>query len=186
MQFEDLSVKKKDNYKNGLIFDGYVRRDTQVEIMSKLSEEILEKPIGNVLAVHANLESLEERTVARRHCKSCKKDYNLTAPKNSDRYPIRLTSGKITEYFCNNIECLKPVSWRNDDKPEKVIQRLEQYKQYVNKMLMELQNAGINLYIVSGDLPNELFDGKEDVVKDTVNKAFNRDTQYNKYLIPQK
>ncbi len=97
---------KKNKYENGYILDGYPRDLSQAEFFDKIDE------INYAILIDISDEETIKRLSSRRQCKKCGKIYGA----------VNLEEGQKE---CK--ECGGELIQREDDKPEAIKKRLEEY-----------------------------------------------------------
>jgi adenylate kinase family enzyme len=136
------------------IYDGHIRRGSQVKTMIEISGET-HRPIDAALFVHTDMSLLEKRLVGRLHCSAhgCKLKYNLTASTDSDMYPHNVFIGEdgLEIGYCKSHKDTM-LTRRGDDFPQKVRRRLDQYRDNVHGICEAFRENGVSLFIVNGDL----------------------------------
>lgn len=152
----------------GIVLDGHIRTKDQVSEMIRITRKY-GMSIGAALLVHTPISVLERRTVGRLSCPEpgCKRDYNTTNEPGSENFPDEyyedengLGWGKCHDHGHKLIR-------RSDDYPDKVKNRLGQYAENISGVLAALEKAGINVYIVSGNLVPY----SKDEMKKSINEA---------------
>ncbi|MBN1946974.1 MAG: nucleoside monophosphate kinase [Bradymonadales bacterium] len=124
----------------GLVLDGYPRTSDQSRFLLDLAHQMGTK-LDLILMVDNDDEAIVQRTIGRRICpnKSCGKVYHL------EYKPPR--EGR----FC--LACGSEVIWRSDDTEEKIQKRLQEFHEKAAPAIQLLQDAGIPLASVPGNLP---------------------------------
>ncbi len=122
----------------GLILDGYPRTPEQSRFLLEAAGRFGTR-IDAVLLVDNDDEAIVARTVGRRICPSCQKVYHLEFKPPKD--------GR----FC--AACGTEVIQRSDDTEEKIRTRLAEFQAKTLPAIRELENAGIPLVSVPGNLP---------------------------------
>lgn len=104
---------KKDEVKNGFLFDGYPRTVKQAESLKTILENLNSK-IDAVIYLDVDDDVLIKRIEGRRICPKCELSYNLffSPPKK--------------EGVCNN--CGTKLVLRSDDNPESIKKRLTEFR----------------------------------------------------------
>ncbi|OON97465.1 MAG: adenylate kinase [Epulopiscium sp. Nele67-Bin005] len=139
---------KKDDCKNGMIFDGFPRTIPQAKALDIMLDE-LGMPIEHVVNVDVQDEIIVERISGRRTCLACGETYHKI-------YKVELKDG-----LCN--KCNTELTHRDDDKLETVKKRLEVYHSQTKPL--------INYYQEQDKLINIDGLGKVDEVYAKITKA---------------
>ncbi len=139
-----------DEYKNGMIFDGFPRTTEQA---SKLEEILIKKKgmgLEKVIYLDVRPRVIKERILSRRICEKCGKDYNLLLD-----YPKTGKCGR----------CGGDLKKRSDDTPETVEHRLEVFKESTAPLINYYKEKGV-LVSINGDRDvNAVFDSIKSVFK---------------------
>ena len=133
---------KKDDCKNGIIFDGFPRTIPQAEHLDKAGIKI-----NKVINFTASEKTIIERISGRRICKKCNAIYHIT------NIPPEV------EGICD--KCGGELFQRDDDKEEVVKKRLKVYQQQTEP-LIDLYNKKEILVDIETEQPIP------DIVKDTL------------------
>jgi adenylate kinase family enzyme len=148
------SVHAQIGKDRAVVYDGHIRRASQVLGMLTIARET-HRPIDAALFVHTDMNLLERRLVGRLSCsfEGCGKKYNLTENPDSKYYPMDVFTGedKLLNGYCR-VHPQTVLTRRRDDNPISVVRRLTQYRDNVQGICAELENRGIPMYIVNGDL----------------------------------
>ena len=144
----------KKGFRN-VVLDGYPRTINQAEYLLKFMKRTGSR-IDFVLVVDNDDELIIKRTVGRRICPNCGKVYHIEYnPPNPDG-------------TCK--ECGTPVIQRSDDTEEKIRRRLEEFRAKAQPAVDYLENAGIPVVHIPGNL--EVFT-KENVRKSVLDALRN-------------
>ena len=118
---------QQDDCNRGFILDGYPRTIGQAQALEGfLSQK--NKSVDAVLYLHCDDSLLIARAAARKTCRGCQEVYGLG--KNPQR-----------ENQCD--ACLGELYQRDDDKPEIVRERLQEYQQKTAPLLEFYQQKGL-------------------------------------------
>ena len=128
---------KKYNY-TGVVLDGYPRTNTQSQFLLNLLEKN-NKTISFVLIVENDDETIIQRITGRRIC-----------PNDGKVFHIKYKPPKDGKY-CT--ECDTEVVLRSDDNEENIKTRLLEFKNKTIPALKVLEDAGIPIIKVPGNLP---------------------------------
>lgn len=125
----DIFRNKKNNFKSGIILDGYPRTLAQLEFIRK------EVKIDAAIEINLSEKESINRISTRRVCSSCGKNYNIktSPPKKSG--------------ICD-VDGEKLIQ-RDDDKPEEIKKRLNIYHSLTEPLKEEYKKMGI-LFVVDG------------------------------------
>ncbi len=125
---------EKDDYKKGVILDGFPRNIRQIEFLNKFFK--------TDYAIFINIPKKEtiRRLSARRQCADCKKIFGY------------LDMEKIKDSKCP--ECSGELFQREDDKPEAIRKRLETYHKETEPLINFYEKKGI-LKRINGEQPIE-------------------------------
>ncbi|MFO0581283.1 MAG: adenylate kinase [Anaeromyxobacter sp.] len=102
----------RPDVKGGFILDGYPRTIPQAEFLEKLLADLGRK-LDRVVSYEVNEGAIVERISGRRSCPSCGQAYHVTS--NPPR----------REGMCDRDQT--PLVLREDDRPEKVLHRMQEY-----------------------------------------------------------
>jgi len=122
----------------GAVLDGYPRTLDQAHHLLKMVGEAGTR-LDLVVLVDNEDEAIVKRTVGRRICKTCGKVFHVEYKPPKDGTT------------CTN--CGSPVVQRSDDTEEKIWNRLREFHEKVEPTLEFLEQQGIPIAVVSGDLP---------------------------------
>ncbi|MDA3863010.1 MAG: nucleoside monophosphate kinase [Deltaproteobacteria bacterium] len=122
----------------GLTLDGYPRTKAQASFLLRLSLNEGAK-IALIVLVENKNELIIKRTVGRRICKNCGKVFHMEYKPPKD--------GK----YCT--DCNEEVIQRSDDTTEKIKIRLQEFKEKTLPAITYLEESGIPLVEVPGNLP---------------------------------
>jgi len=123
----------------GLLFDGFPRTVDQAEGLDSWASS-RGQAIDAVLFLNVTEEEVVSRLGARRTCSGCGRIYNV------------ITSPPAKENVCD--ACGKPLTIREDDKPEVVTRRIQVYKDQTEPLLAYYRSSG-NFFEVDGGLAPE-------------------------------
>jgi adenylate kinase len=137
----------KQGKNRGFLFDGYPRSLQQYGQLKEMLMKYGEK-IDRVVYLDISEKETVHRLTSRRTCEKCGKIYNL------------ITNPPASENEC---ECGGKLEYREDDKPEAIIQRLLAFKKNTLPVLEEAREEGI-LIEIDGEK------GIEDIHKEIVKK----------------
>ncbi|MFW3146923.1 MAG: adenylate kinase family protein [Thermoplasmatota archaeon] len=126
----------KGDYR-GFVLDGYPRTPDQARFLLDLVNEKGTK-IDMVVLVNNSDKLIIERTMGRRICSSCKKVYHIEFKPSRDNV------------HCD--DCGSELIQRADDTAEKIQMRLAEYYDKVIPMLTIIEEAGIPVVTVEGNL----------------------------------
>jgi adenylate kinase len=124
----------RSDARDGAIFDGFPRTIPQAEALDRLLERMGRSPV-RVVAIDVSREHLVERLSGRRSC-----------PKDGAAYHVKFSPPK-REGFCDNDGT--PLVQREDDRPEAVVKRLEEYRLKTAPLIDYYRPRGV-LRIVDG------------------------------------
>lgn len=128
----------------GFVLDGYPRNLKQAKVLESLT--CLDKAI----LIDVSDEVSIQRISSRRYCPGCNEIYGV------NRVPEALEQ-------CNN--CKEKLQQRDDDKPEVVKKRLENYHKFTEPMLDFYQKKGILTRINGDQTVEEVFRDIEKILK---------------------
>ena len=123
----------------GLLFDGFPRTVDQAEGLDSWFSS-RGQSIDAVLFINVPEEAVVRRLGARRTCSGCGKIYNT------------VTNPPAKENVCD--ACGKPLTLRDDDKPEVVTRRIQVYKDQTEPLLAYYRASG-NFHEIDGGLAPE-------------------------------
>ncbi len=123
----------------GLLFDGFPRTVDQAEGLDSWFA-VRGQSIDAVLFINVAEEEVVRRLGARRTCSGCGRIYNV------------LTNPPAKENVCD--ACAKPLTLRDDDKPEVVTRRIQVYKDQTEPLLAYYRASG-NFHKIDGGLAPE-------------------------------
>lgn len=123
----------------GYILDGFPRTLLQAEVLTGLAASRNE-PVQAALLISVPDEVIIDRLASRRSCPKCNTIYNLKS-----KPPIK-------DETCD--ACASPLLLRNDDRPEVIAYRLEQYAKEISSVIDYYKGEKI-LHRIAGDLPPE-------------------------------
>ncbi len=127
----------KRNYRN-TVLDGYPRTVAQARHLLEMVKRE-GTSVDLVVLVDNDDEAIVRRTTGRRICPSCSKVFHMEyKPPNEGR-------------FCT--KCGTPVVQRADDTEEKIWSRLREFYDKVEPTIEFLEDQGIPVAVVPGDLP---------------------------------
>lgn len=112
---------RREDAKNGAIFDGYPRTVPQAEVLDRILGA-LDRKVDRVIRLEVPLERLIERAVGRRVCEACGQTYHMT-------YNPPPSSGR-----CGTCHGDRLVQ-RKDDTEEVVRTRFEEYEAKTEPLL---------------------------------------------------
>lgn len=131
-------IEKKVNLGN-IIFEGYPRSIEQYNLLTTWLKENGQKIDHSFFISISDMEAVK-RLSARRTCSKCGAIYNLiTKPPTGEKCDV--CGGELTQ--------------REDDKPELIQKRLDQYKTSTQPLLEVLSKEGI-LFEINGERPIEV------------------------------
>jgi len=131
----------------GFLFDGFPRTVDQAEGLDTWLAS-RKQSIDAVLFLNVPEEEVIRRLGARRSCLGCGRIFNV------------LTTPPAKENVCD--ACSKPLTMRNDDKPEVIVRRIQVYKDQTEPLLAYYRAAG-NFHEVDGRLTTEAVADKVDL-----------------------
>jgi adenylate kinase family enzyme len=143
---------EKQAYKGPRVFDGHIRRASQVEPIMRMIEGN-DSFLDGALVVHANLAMIQTRTEGRRHCAvpRCGNKYNTSIHGVENQgYRVVHAEGR-SKYYCGSHPDVE-LSQRPDDQRLPVTKRLGEYRAHAHTTLQGLSAAEVHLMIVAGDL----------------------------------
>ncbi len=124
---------RRDDCKNGFLFDGFPRTIAQAEALESIS------PIDYVINLEVPVERLITRISGRRMCPDCGAAYHVS------RHPD------------SKCECGSELYQRDDDKEETVRNRLVVYERSTKPLIDYYANKGL-LHTVNGDADVDVVD----------------------------
>jgi len=124
--------------KKGFVFDGTPRNLEQYNLMQRILNEKGSK-FDKIILINTSEEESIKRLSARRTCVRCGKVYNL------------ITRPSLKGNLC---ECGGKLVQREDDKPEIIKKRLEEYREKTSAVISKAREEGI-LTEVDGERPIE-------------------------------
>lgn len=129
----------------GFIMDGFPRTIPQAEGVDAMLAE-LKQPIGAVIVLDVEDDTLVKRLSGRRSCPQCGAVYNVyfDKPKNDEK--------------CDR--CGSELVQRADDARDTVVRRLEVYKKQTQPIIDYYGKTGVPIYPINGDR------GIDDVLQD--------------------
>jgi adenylate kinase len=113
--------------REGVILDGFPRTIPQAEALDALLEKIKRDP-ARVLAIEVPEAELIERLGGRRSC-----------PRDGASYHVKFTPPRV-EGKCDS--CGTPLIQREDDRPEAIARRLEEYRAKTAPLVEHYQKKG--------------------------------------------
>jgi len=122
--------------KRGLLFDGFPRTVDQAEGLDNWFAG-RSQSIDAVVFLNVAEEEVAKRLGARRTCSGCGKIYNT------------ITSPPAKENVCD--ACGKPLTVREDDKPDVIARRIQVYKDQTEPLLAYYRSSGV-FYEADGGL----------------------------------
>jgi len=142
----------KDEYKNGVIFDGFPRTVPQAIALDKFFEEI-NSQLSLALILEVPKEELMGRLVARRVCRKCGKSYHLifTPPK---------------EVNTCDPPCGGELFQRPDDSKETILNRLKIYHDQTEPLVEYYKSKGIAASILGLGSVYKVFERIADALKE--------------------
>jgi adenylate kinase len=154
-----LSDKAKEG--NNFLLDGFPRTISQYDTLKNWFDELA---IGIDKAIFINIpeEITIKRLSSRRTCKKCGKIWNL------ETSPIPPTPDRC--------DCGGELTQRDDDKPEKIILRLNEYRKNTEPLLDLFRKEGI-LVEVDGNRPiDAIAKDLKEIVKEAMKNDQNKDS----------
>ena len=121
--------------KEGFLLDGFPRTVDQADSLDTELKE-LDYKLDNVINIHVDKESLIERAVGRRICKSCGATYHVSFNKPKEVGKCDLCGGELFQ--------------RSDDTEETVTKRIEVYLEQTEPLTEYYKKKGI-LVDINGD-----------------------------------
>ena len=133
----DIIVERlsKDDIKQGFLFDGYPRTESQAIDLSKILTELNLK-IDGVINLQIDDEVVVKRITGRRTCSKCGSIYN-----------IYFSNSKV-DGICD--KCKETLSIRKDDNEESLKIRLNEFHKNTQPVIDYYEKQGI-VYHVNGD-----------------------------------
>ena len=131
---DELTVKilldrvAKDDCKNGYVLDGFPRTIPQANVLKEALEKTNDK-IDYAINVDVPDENIVRRMSGRRACVTCGATYHI------EHVPPK------TEGICD--KCGSNLILRDDDKPERVLNRLKIYHEQTQPLIDFYNNEGI-------------------------------------------
>ena len=134
---------KKDDCKNGFIFDGYPRTIVQAKYLNDILKRISKK-IDSVVSLDVDEDVIIKRLSNRRVCLKCGAVYNIvTDPPPSDN-------------SCR--KCGGEIILRDDDKEETIRKRLTVYRKETEPLKRFYKNEGLLLSVNGNDDVKRIFE----------------------------
>ena len=146
---DELTVKilldrvAKDDCKKGYVLDGFPRTIPQAEVLDKALDELGEK-IDFAINVDVADENIVKRMGGRRACTACGATYHI------EHIPPKV------EGICDR--CSKELILRDDDKPEKVKNRLKVYHEQTQPLIDFYSAKGVLKEVDGTKEMGEVFD----------------------------
>lgn len=141
---------KQEDCVNGYVFDGFPRTIPQAEALDNALNVISEK-IDYAVNVEVPDENIVSRMSGRRACINCGATYHLV------HIPTKV------EGICDT--CGNELVFRDDDKPETVLKRLNVYHEQTQPLIDYYQGKGILVEVDGTKDMAEVFDAIVDVLE---------------------
>lgn len=137
----------KDEFKNGIIFDGYPRTIAQAEALDNMLDK-MDKNLSFVLDFDTKKEVLIYRISGRRVCPNCKRVFHIK--QNIEKCP----------------DCDIPLIQRDDDTEETLSKRLLEYKEKTDPLHEFYRNSGTDyVSLVIDDASKTPGEVQEEIIK---------------------
>lgn len=153
---DELTIKilkqelQKEEYKNGFLLDGFPRTTNQAKALDDmLADEKLK--LDYIINLHLSEIIIKERLIGRLFCPSCQTTYHKT-----------LIPPKV-EGVCDR--CSSKLIIREDDKPEKILNRLEVAKEQTLPVI-DYYGDNVNTIETENLNKNEVFSKILEVIND--------------------
>jgi len=127
----DDRLRCDDTTQRGYILDGFPRTVSQAEALAAMTAD---RPLDLVVDLHVPVEEVLERLASRRVCVDCGWNYSTAAPPKHN-------------WTCDN--CGGEVVQREDDTPEAIRKRLDEYEAKTAPLLEWYRERGL-LEVVDG------------------------------------
>ena len=137
----------KPNYRNKIIFDGYPRNLNQAENLELILNSD-NQSINYILFLKVPRKIVEERILGRLICEKCNKVFNELLDKH-----------EIRSHECES----KYLKKRNDDNPETLINRYDEYMRKT-KAVLDFYSSRNNFYEIDGSEKIEVISSKIDEI----------------------
>ncbi len=141
MRIVDELFVANDLLNRGFLFDGFPRTTHQADLLDAL---IAPEGIDAVIDLEVATDIVVERLSSRRVCTNpeCGAIYSLSAPPK-------------VKWICDL--CGSPVSQRQDDTVEKILQRLADYEEMTAPLISRYETAGKLVRVEAKGTPDEVF-----------------------------
>ncbi len=136
-------VITKHNYRNKIIFDGYPRNLNQAENLELILNSD-NQSINYILFLNVPRKDIEKRIIGRLICEKCSKVFNEFTDKI-----------EIKNHQCED----KHLKKRNDDNPDTLINRYEEYMKKT-KPVLDFYSSRNNFYEIDGSEKIEVISTK--------------------------